>query len=313
MHLFVYKSKLSAIFRKAVRQLFRLYMGISNKQHIVASIERPSLANYLYGIIGIAWLCEKTNITVEFVFPKEEVSFFKNSVLYQRDPNKTYPDKSFLLNSSGDYLASIARKAARKDLPAEYGYGIISRLSINRDIQRQADMWFNTHIKGDWVAVHYRGTDAHTHPRSAKRKMSINLYITWLKEVLDNQCGIFVCSDQAQFIDEMQRAFPNRTCFREIERSVDKKPIHWSDNNQYSDKDLYRQKRNALIDILILAKAKLIYTTGSWFIDVVKNFNPKIKIVSLDQRVGRQSTSNYIPIPEESLLRSLQKNHRRSE
>ena len=312
MHLSVYKSKLSAIFRKAVRALFRLYIGISNKQHIVASIERPSLANYLYGIIGIAWLCEKMNITVEFVFPKEESSFFENSVLYQRDPNKIYPDKSFLLNSSGDYLASIARKAARKDLPAEYGYGIISRLSVSRDIQRQADIWFNTHIKGDWVAVHYRGTDAHTHPRSAKRKMSINLYITWLREVLDNQRSIFVCSDQAQFIDEMQHAFPNRAYSRDIKRSTDNKPMHWSDNNQYGDKDLYRQKRNALIDILILAKASVIYTTGSWFIDVVKNFNPKIKIVSLDRRVERRSSSHYLPIPKESLLRTLQKNHRLS-
>ena len=233
------------------------------------------------------------NITVEFVFPKEKPSFFANSILYQSDPNKTHPNKSFSLNSSDDYLASIARKAARKDLPAEYGYRIISRLSVSRDIQSQADMWFNTHIKGDWVAVHYRGTDTHTHPRSAKRKMSINIYIAWLKEVLDNQCGIFVCSDQAQFIDEMQREFPNRACFREIERSADEKPIHRSDNNQYSDKDLYRQKRNALIDALILAKAGLIYTTGSGFIDVVKNFNPKIKIVSLGPK---RRKANYLKL-----------------
>ena len=313
MHLFVYKSKLSAIFRKAVRAFFRLYIGISNKHHIVASIERPSLANYLYGIIGIAWLCEKMNITVEFVFPRENPSFFANSILCQRDPNKTYPNKSFLINSSSDYLASIARKAARKDLPAEYGYGIISRLSVSQDIKLQADMWFNTHIKGDWIAVHYRGTDVHTNPRSTKRRMSMNLYITWLKEVLDNQCSIFVCSDQAQFINEMQQAFANRTYSREIKRSTDKKPIHWSDNNLYSDKDLYRQKRNALIDILILAKASVIYTTGSWFIDVIKNFNPKIKIVSLDRRVERRSASYYIPIPEESLLQSLQKNSCRAE
>ncbi len=309
MRLFVYKRKLSLIYRKVVRGLFRLYIGISNTQHIVASIERPSLANYLNGIIGVAWLCERMNITLEFVFPKENPTFFENPVLYQRNPNKTYPSKKFLLNSSGDYLASIARKAARKDLPPEYGYGIISQLSISQDIQHQADEWFNAHIKGDWVAVHYRGTDAHTHPRSDKRKMSINLYIAWLKEVLDNQCSIFACSDQAQFVDQMKRTFPNRSYSREIKRSTDKKPLHWSDNNQYSDKDLYSQKRNALIEILILAKASVIYTTGSWFVDVVKNFNPKIKIVSLDQRVERRSASNYLPIPKESLLQAWRNDH----
>ena len=312
MHLSVCKRKLSLIYRKIVRKLFRSYIGISNKHHIVASIERPSLANYLYGIIGIAWLCERMNINLEFVFPRENPTFFENLVLYQCNPNKTYPSKSFLLNSSSDYLASVARKAARKDLPAEYGHKIISQLSIKQDIQHQADAWFNAHINGDWVAVHYRGTDAHTHLRSDQRKISINLYITWLKEVLDNQCSIFTCSDQAQFVDQMKHTFLNRTHFRAIKRSSDNKPIHWSNNNQYSDEYLYQQKRDALIDILILAKASVIYTTGSWFIDVVKNFNPKIKIVSLDQRVERRSTSNYLPIPEESLLRALQKNHRLS-
>ncbi len=312
MHLSVCKKKLSLIYRKVVRELFRLYIGISNKQHIIASIERPSLANYLYGIIGVAWLCERMNITLEFVFPKENPAFFENPVLYQHAPNKTCPSKNFLLNSSNNYMASIARKAARKDLPAEYGHRIISQLSIKQDIQHQADEWFNAHIKGDWVAVHYRGTDAHTHPRSDQRKMSINIYIAWLKEVLDSQCSIFACSDQAQFVDQMKHTFPNRAYSREIERSTDNKPIHWSDNNQYSDRDLYQQKLNALIDMLILAKASVIYTTGSWFVDVVKNFNPKIKIVSLDQRVERRSASNYLPIPEESLLRALQKNHRLS-
>ena len=312
MHLFVYKGKLSLIYRKAIRELFRLYIGISNKQHITAKIEHTSLANYLCGVIGVAWLCERMNITVEFVFPKEKPPFFENLVLYQHDTNKTYHDKQFLIDSLDDYLASIARKAARKDLPAEYGHKIISQLSIKQDIQHQADVWFNAHIKGDWVAVHYRGTDAHTHPRSDKRKISMNLYIAWLKEVLDNQCSIFACSDQAQFVDQMKRTFPNRSYSREIKRSTDNKPLHWSDNNQYSDKDLYRQKLNALIDMLIMAKASIIYTTGSWFVDVVKNFNPKIKIVSLDQRVERRSASNYLPIPKESLLRALQKNHRLS-
>ena len=309
MHPIIYKRKLSLIYRKIVRGFFRLYISISNKQHVITKIEHTSLANYLYGIIGVAWLCERMNITVEFVFPKEKLSFFENSILYQRNTNNTYHKKSFLINSSSDYLASIARKVARKDLPAEYGYEIISQLSIKPDIQHQADAWFNVHIKGDWVAVHYRGTDAHIHSEPDERKISINSYIAWLKDILDNQCSIFACSDQAQFVDQMKYAFPNRTYSREIKRSTDNKPIHWSDNNQYGNKDLYQQKRDALIDILILAKASLIYTTGSQFVDVVKNFNPQIKIVSLDKRGEKQDVRNYIPISEESLLKARQNDH----
>ena len=312
MYLPLYKRKLSFIYRKVVREFFRLYISLSNKQYIVASIERPSLANYLYGIIGVAWLCEKMNISLEFVFPKEQLSFFANPSLNQRNTNNTDPSKSYLINSSSDYLASIARKVARKDLPTEYGYKIISRLLIKQDIQHQADEWFNAHIKDNWVAVHYRGTDAHIHSEPDERKISINSYIAWLKEVLGNQCSIFVCSDQAQFICEMQRTFPNRVYSREIKRSTNNKPIHQPDNNQYSDKDLYQQKCDALIDILILAKASIIYTTGSWFVDVVKNFNPQIKIVSLDKRGEKLTFRNYLPIPKESLLRVLQRNYRSS-
>ena len=309
MHLFPWKRKLSLICRKTVRQFFYIYLGISNKKHIVAKIEHSSLANYLYGIIGIAWLCEKMNINLEFVFPRENPPFFENSVLYQNYPNQASNNEHFFIISSSDYLASLARKVARKDLPAEYGHKIMSRLLIKHDIQHQADEWFNAHIEDEWVAVHYRGTDAHTHPRSDKRKMSIELYIAWLKEVLDNQCSIFACSDQAQFIDQMQLTFPNRVYCREIKRATDNQPIHWSDDNQYSDEILYQQKHNALIDILILAKANLVYTTGSWFVDVVKAFNPEIKIISLDRRIERRSAQNYLSIPKAALLQTLQKKY----
>ena len=310
MYLLVCKGKLGIIYRKAVRQFFRIYISLSDKKYIVAKIEHPSLANYFYGVIGIAWLCEKMRINLEFVFPKEDPPFFENCFLYRNYPNKTSTRKGFFINDSNARLASIARKAARKDLPAEYGHKIISQLLIRQDIRDSADEWFDAHIKGNWVAVHYRGTDAHTHPRSDKRRLSIDSYIAWLKEVIDNQCDIFACSDQAQFIDKMKSAFPNQVYYREIRRSMDSKPIHLPNDNQYGDDGVYQQRYDALIDILILAKASLIYTTGSWFVNGVKNFNPRIKIISLDRRVERRNTENYLPIPKESLLQTLQNGNR---
>ena len=56
--------------------------------------------------------------------------------------------------------------------------------------------------------------------------------------------------------------------------------------------------------MLILAKAELIYTTGSSFVDAVRYFNPQIKIVSVDgRRIGRGK--NNIPIPKKALLDKL--------
>ena len=65
-----------------------------------------------------------------------------------------------------------------------------------------------------------------------------------------------------------------------------------------------QQEMDALIDILILAKAELIYTTGSGFVDVVRYFNSQTKIVSLDgRRIGRGK--NNIPIPRKDLFDRL--------
>ena len=70
------------------------------------------------------------------------------------------------------------------------------------------------------------------------------------------------------------------------------------------------------IDMLILAKADLVYATGSGFIDTLRFFNPSIKIASLDGRwlvkdfsLGRNSP-NGTPIPEKELFKKLNKNPR---
>ena len=65
-----------------------------------------------------------------------------------------------------------------------------------------------------------------------------------------------------------------------------------------------QQQKDAIIDLLILAKAKIIYTTGLSFVDVVRYLNPDIKIVSLDSRkIGRGK--NNIPIPTKDLYDKL--------
>ena len=305
-YIFAFKRKFSIGYRNIIRLLFHIYISLSGKNQIVANIKNPTLANYLYSVIGIAWVCDRKNLSLKFVFPDEHQPLFENVFINkQRSNQPSLNQRTFYIDSISSYLASTGRRAARKDISAEYGHGVISRLSIRKDIQHEADEWFNKHIKGDWVAVHYRGTDMYTHPRFEERLMAVDSYITYLKEVLDNRCGIFVCSDQAQFINKIQLAFPARVCFREIERSTNTKTLHLRHDNQYSDEQAYRQKCDALIDVLIASKACLVYTTGSQFIDITRYFNPNIRIVSLNRRWERRNTSNYLPIPQASLLESL--------
>ncbi len=304
--MYIFRRKFSIVYRNIVRTFFHIYLVISSKNCIVARIKNPTLANYLYGIIGIAWICDKKNINLKFVFPDELKPLFENIHINKSTPCKTDSNqKVFYIDSISSYLASTGRRAARKDISAEYGHGVISQLSIRQDIQHQADEWLNTYIKGDWVAVHYRGTDIYTHLRCVERLIAMDSYITYLKAVLDDRCSIFVCSDQAQFIDKVQLVFPNRVYYREIRRSTDTKTLHLRHDNRYSDEEVYRQKCDALIDVLIASKARLIYTTGSQFIDIGRYLNPNIGIISLNRNRERRSAPNYLPIPQRALLETL--------
>ena len=199
----------------------------------------------------------------------------------------------------------LCENYAKFAISAEYGHEMISKLRIKEALLQQADEWVNSNLQGDWVSVHYRGTDAN------RRLIAIETYIAYLKEILDDQCSIFACSDQAQFIEQIKEAFPGRVFSREITRSQDNKSLHRD--------TIYRgnqQVQDALIDILILSKAKLIYTTGSWFIEIVRFFNPAVKIVSFDLMhlifKYHRKIDNFIPIPKAHLLRRIKfdLNHR---
>ena len=87
----------------------------------------------------------------------------------------------------------------------------------------------------------------------------------------------------------MQIVFPDRVFTRDIQRSINHDPLH-----QVDSKGAPQQKKDALMDLLVLAKAKLIYTTGSGFVDVIRFFNRKTKIISLGGR--KRSGNNHLPL-----------------
>ena len=260
-------------------------------------------ANMLCGLISVAWLCEKMKVNLKV----EGLSnFFENDMIinnpavYQEDHLKR--TKIFLAGAAKMlWLGVIYMRSG-------YGYKIFQKMQIKRELVECADEWFNNHIKGDWTAVHYRGTDVKE--KFKYRYVDIEDYIAYLGKVLGDKCSILVCSDQIQFVDRMHIAFPGRVFARDIQRSCDNRMLHT--DPEYIGT---QQKKDALIDLLVLAKADIVYTTGSGFIDTLRFLNPSIKIVSLDGRwlvksfsIGRGSP-NGAPIPEEDLFNRLVKQY----
>ena len=265
---------------------------INKKRFVFAKVRGNSVSTMLYLMLGIKWFCEKIKIKVGFAFIKHD-DFFRNSEL-----ELSRKKHCQILESPTNFKASeVLINYARVKIPSEYGHKIISKLKIKEELQQQADVWTNNNLRGDWLAVHYRGTD--TRARAPFRVIEIEHYITYLKEVLDDHSNIFACSDQSQFIDQIHATFPGRVFSRDIQRSDDKTPLH--KKPKYSGN---QQKRDALIDILVLSRASMVYTTGSYFVDVIRFLNPATKIISLDNR-GKfyKNIPNYLPVPKLSALK----------
>ena len=253
-------------------------------------LDRLSISVNIFRILGTVYLSEKMHTNIKFDPTDLLEGVFEDSMWICSEEHQCRGFKQF---RNTDLCENYAKFA----IPAEYGHEIISRLKIKETLLQQADEWVNSNLQGDWVSVHYRGTDA------SRRCIAIEAYIAYLKEVLDDQCSIFACSDQAQFIDQIKEAFPDRVFSREITRSYDSRPLHEGETYRSN-----QQAKDALIDILILSKTKLIYTTGSWFVDVVRFFNPAVKIISFELMHQRfkyhREIDNFIPIPQKNLLKN---------
>ena len=257
----------------------------------IAIMPNTSFGHYFRSILGIAWFFEKMNCNIKFVFD-DDFNYFENSTLKvsQESLSENYMALRLHMREFQQYQLWSSSK---------YAYRVISRLTISKEIQEQADEWVRANLKGNWIGVHFRGTDWVAQRRDTGF-IEIDTYVSYLKKVLDKHCNIFVCSDQAQFIDRMSGAFSGRVFFRNIPRSHDNRNLHT--HVGYAGCE---QRKNALIDLLILSRAGLIYKTGGAFSSLAGFFNPEIKIVSLDDFDSRYRyifPENFVRIPKAHLL-----------
>ena len=250
-----------------------------------------SLKLYFDTIIGAVYFFEKLGANVKFIYSKE-FSFFERSAMYFFEKlgidvrslcgkEFSFLEKSVVIVSEEhrseefvDFPCSVAKldvfqRYARSTSP-DYAHQVMSRLSFDQNLRKQADEWCAENLKGDWVGVHHRSTDTYWR----EEHVEIDTYIAYLKEHVGKHCDIFACSDQVQFIDRIHKAFPGRVFSRDIPRSYDQRPLHLDPAHKG-----HKQSEDALIDILILAKAARIYKTGGAFTLLARYFNPSVKII----------------------------------
>ena len=276
-----------------LRRFYRHFFNKNFIQHkwIIADFGRfpNNIAPVVGSLFSLAWVCEKMKINIEVMR--------SSSVIWQQFENNTLintvnaPQQTSNLSHEPFMATYYLADLERFFILPEYGHEVLSKLSIKKELCEIADQWFDTHIKGCQVAVHYRGTDAASGQEIVFDRYPIKPehYINYLKAVLDDPNSIFVVSDQAQFIEQMHEAFPGKVFTRDIQRSYDYRPLHR--DPEYMGE---QQVKNALIDILILAKTRLIYTTGSGFACMARFFNPEIKIIECDGK-RKYRGKNIVP------------------
>ena len=86
----------------------------------------------------------------------------------------------------------------------------------------------------------------------------------------------------------LHEAFSGRVVSRDIIRSKDFRSLHR--HEPYAG---HQQRQDALIDMLTLAKVKMIYTVGSSFINTIRFFNPAIKIIALTKIEQHHTSKLY--------------------
>ena len=152
-----------------IRNFYRNFFNKNFIRHdwIIVDFSRfPNNISAIFGgIVFLAWVCEKMKINIKLIRASSVIweQFESNTLINAANVTQqtsNFPNKPFIV----EYPLTGWEKHF---ILSEYGYKVLSELSIKRELRDIADQWFDTHIKGCRVAVHYRGTDAASGQESA--------------------------------------------------------------------------------------------------------------------------------------------------
>ena len=153
-------------------------------------------------------------------------------------------------------------------------------LAVRDDVIREVDDFCGRHFAGGQVVgIHYRGTDkVQESPRVSYENVRRN--IQRYLELHPRTDGIFVATDDANFLDYLQgAAVGRRLMWRDDSfRSRDGSSIHES---PHTDKS--QINRDAIVNCLILSRCEALLKTASILSGWSKLFNPRLPVVMLNE------------------------------
>lgn len=128
-------------------------------------------------------------------------------------------------------------------------------IKINESTKSYIERSIQGVVGEDTIGVHYRGTDFNVGYKRHPNVVTIEDYFEAIDKMLEKNrnASIFVASDEQSAIDKFRARYEKRiTCFDDVFRSKDGKPVHFSDDLRAQHH--YRLGLEILRDIMALSK-----------------------------------------------------------
>jgi hypothetical protein len=171
--------------------------------------------------------------------------------------------------------------AARFQLPRARAAEMVKKyIHVKRSFLEKVDQYVSLYFKDFFIiGVHYRGTDKE---KEAPRVSYETVFKKILESIPPNRpTRIFVATDEAPFLEEIERRFPDQILAIKAHRSEGGVGIH------FSQKDPYELGEEALTDALLLSRSHLLIRTSSNLSLWSTYFNPKLPVILLNRRIVR--------------------------
>jgi len=181
-------------------------------------------------------------------------------------------------------------------LSIESAHELIKKWIVpKKEIAEEAEHFFRKELNGEpSIGVHYRNTDKKSEaPPVSYKNVLLNIELCMKKN--PHLKKVFITSDDKEFIDFMKSSSLSAQVFSRQDsfRSADGTAIH-----ENAGLDKYEINKDAIINMLILAKCSFIIKTASILSSCSLLFNPAIPFIMLNKPYDKKTW-----FPESELIK----------
>lgn len=185
-------------------------------------------------------------------------------------------------------LAQLPRFEARTQaLSLWKANALVSQhLTVNADIEADVSRFIAQQLDSDFLAVHWRGTDKYLEASPVTADSVVSTIVSVYESLSSKPAHLFIATDQQELLlllrDRLAQRLPSLQCVARMDamRSTDGQPMHL--RNDHTPGQRYLMGREALIDSMIMSRAKFLIRTASFLSAWCSILNPTLPVIMVN-------------------------------